>query len=145
MSCCAGGAGMGIQQDQQEARGIQPSITSHAPLQQQYELDAVKQYMLLELALLIIEHDIKAIGLTKFKLPRLYESVLRGVQDRVLLDMANLRRMFRERGIKIYERLKKADGLLVQYVCRGYHHEKMLLWSVVKVECEAMLKRYMSQ
>lgn len=136
---------MSTQQGQLEARGVSRSTASHAPRLQAHESDAIKKYMLLELVLLIIDHDIKVIGLSKFKLPRLYESALRGVQDRVLLDMASLRRMFRDNGIKMVERLKQQEGLLVKYVCRGYHHEKMLLWSVVKIECEAVLKQYLSQ
>lgn len=118
---------------------------SHAPQLQEQESEAVRHYMLLELALIIIEHDIKALGMSKFKLPRLYETILRGIQDRVLLDMAELRQMFRKNGIKIYNKLRREDGLQTQYVCRGYHHEKFMLWSVIKVECESLLKRYMSQ
>ncbi|MCM3635410.1 MULTISPECIES: hypothetical protein [Paenibacillus] len=114
------------------------------PLQEQYESDAIKQYVLLEMVLRIIDHDVKAIGNSKIKLPRLYESILRGVQDRVLLDMADLRRMFRKNGIKIYEELQEKEGLLAKYVCRGYHHQLFMLWGFIKVECERVLKQYMS-
>lgn len=136
---------MDIKQTQHEIAEEKPRQSSNVPLQEQYESEAVKQYMVLELALLVIEHDVKVIGLSKFKLPRLYESILRGVQDRVLLDMADLRRMFRKNGIKIYEKQRLEDGLLTKYVCRGYHHKKFMMWNVVKVECEQMLKRYMAQ
>jgi len=136
---------MSAQQSQLDVRVVNTNPTSHAPRLQGHESDAVRKYLLLELVLLIIDHDIKVIGSSKFKLPRLYETALRGVQDRVLLDMANLRRMFRDHGIKMVERTKLSEGLLVKFVCRGYHHEKMLLWSVVKVECEDVLKQYLSQ
>lgn len=115
-----------------------------AAVRQQYESEAIKQYVLLEMVLRIIDHDVKAIGNSKIKLPRLYESILRGVQDRVLLDMADLRQMFRKNGMKIYGKLQEKEGLLVQYVSKGYHHQFFLLWGFVKVQCERMLKQYMS-
>lgn len=117
---------------------------AHAPIQEDFEADAVKEYVLLEMALRVIEHDVKAISISKIKLPRLYESMLRAVQDRVLLDMADHRKMFRKSGIKIYEELQEKDGLLAKYVCRGYHHQMFMLWGFVKVECEQVLKKYMS-
>lgn len=118
--------------------------SAHAPIQEDFEADAVKEYVLLEMVLRVIEHDVKAISISKIKLPRLYESMLRGVQDRVLLDMADHRKMFRKNGIKIYEELQEKDGLLAKYVCRGYHHQMFMLWGFVKVECEEVLKKYMS-
>jgi len=124
--------------------GGKTSSASAVPLQEQYESEAIKQYILLEMVLRIIDHDVKAIGNSKIKLPRLYESILRGVQDRVLLDMADLRRLFRKNGIKIYEELQEKEGLLAHYVCRGYHHQLFMLWGFIKVECERVLKQYMS-
>jgi|SRR5690606_128233 len=138
---------MSIMNTKSEHRLAAEGKTSSAPaipLQEQYESDAIKQYVLLEMVLRIIDHDVKAIGNSKIKLPRLYESILRGVQDRVLLDMADLRRMFRKNGIKIYEELQEKEGLLAKYVCRGYHHQLFMLWGFIKVECERVLKQYMS-
>lgn len=114
------------------------------PLQEEYESESVKHYLLLGMIMRILDHDLKAIGLSKMKLPRLYESMLRAVQDRVLLDMAQIRRDFRKSGIKIYEETDRTDGLFAQYVCRGYHHQFFMLWGFVKVECERVLKQYLS-
>ena len=115
-----------------------------APVQQEQESEAVKHYLLLGFVMRIIDHDIKVISLSQIKLPRLYETMLRAVQDRVLLDMADYRRMFRKSGIKIYEELQQQEGLLAKYVCRGYHHQLYMLWGFVKVECERVLKQYMA-
>ena len=134
---------MDVKQEKLTNPQLQDKV-SHAPIQEEFEADAIKQYVLLEMILRIIDHDVKAIGLSQIKLPRLYESMLRAVQDRVLLDMADQRRMFRKNGIKIYEELQQQDGLLAKYVCRGYHHQIFMLWGFVKVECERVLKKYMS-
>ncbi|MCR8659085.1 hypothetical protein [Paenibacillus endoradicis] len=135
---------MNVEQETTEINSQLQEKASHAPIQEEFEADAIKQYVLLEMILRIIDHDVKAIGLSQIKLPRLYESMLRAIQDRVLLDMADHRRMFRKGGIKIYEELQQQDGLLAKYVCRGYHHQIFMLWGFVKVECERVLKKYMS-
>lgn len=119
--------------------------TVKSTLQHADEADAVKQYLLLGFVMKIIDHDIKVIQKSTIKLPRLYETVLRSVQDNVLLDMANYRRQFRTKGIKIYEENQEKDGLLAKYVCRGYHHQMYMLWEFIKVECERVLKHYMTR
>ncbi|MDQ6421820.1 hypothetical protein RB620_20540 [Paenibacillus sp. LHD-117] len=115
------------------------------PVQTEEELELVKQYVLLGIVMRILDHDIRAIGVSGMKLPRFYESVLRAVQDRVLLDLAGMRRQFRETGIKVYEEKREPDGLHAQYVCRGYHHRFFMLWGFVKAESERVLKGYMAR
>lgn len=121
------------------------TTTVKTTLQQAEEADAVKHYLLLGFVMKIIDHDIRVIHKSSMKLPRLYETVLRAVQDNVLLDMADYRRQFRKRGIKIYEELQEKEGLLAKYVCRGYHHQIYMLWEFIKVECERVLKQYMTR
>lgn len=112
------------------------------PLQSDDELEAVKRYVLLGIAVRILDHDIRVVDASRLKLPRFYESILRGLQDRALLELAALRRMFRTAGIKVYEERKEADGLTTAYVCRGYHHTFTMPWSFVRAESERLLKRY---
>lgn len=118
---------------------------SHPPVQTDEELELVKRYELLGIVMRILDHDIRVIGTASIKLPRLYESMLRGVQDRVLLDLSAIRRQFREIGIKVYEEKQEADGLSAQYMCRGYHHRFFMLWGFVKAESERVLKQYLSR
>lgn len=117
---------------------------AHPPIQTEEELELVKRYVLLGIVMRILDHDIKVIGQTTIKLPRLYESMLRAVQDRVLLDLAAIRRDFRRSGIKVYEQLQEPEGLRAQYVCRGYHHQFYMLWGFIKAESERALKGYIS-
>jgi len=112
------------------------------PLPGDDELEAVKRYVLLGIAVRILDHDIRVVGSSKLKLPRFYESVLRGLQDRALLELAALRRLFRSSGIKVYEERKEAEGLTAAWVCRGYHHRFTMPWSFVRAEAERLLKRY---
>lgn len=123
-------------------RGVSVTVP---PVQTEEELELVKRYVLLGIVIRILDHDIRVIGVSGMKLPRFYESVLRAVQDRVLLDLAATRKQFRESGIKVYEERRERDGLHAAYVCRGYHHRFFMLWGFVKGESERLLKRYTSK
>ncbi|MEV5028759.1 hypothetical protein [Paenibacillus sp. LPE1-1-1.1] len=114
------------------------------PIQTEEELELVKRFVLLGIVMRILDHDIRVIGTSAIKLPRFYESMMRGMQDRVLLDLAAIKRQFREMGIKVYEERRQADGLHADYVCRGYHHRFFMLWGFVKAESERVLKQYLS-
>jgi len=119
---------------------------SHAaaapPAQSEAELRLVKRYVLLGIVMRILDHDIRVVSGSGMKLPRLYDSVLRAIQDRVLLDLAAFRKQFRDAGIKIYEERQEKAGLQVQYACRGYHHQFSIVWGAVKEESERLMKTY---
>jgi hypothetical protein len=122
------------------AGGVQTA--SRAPVQTDEELESVRHYVLLGIVVRILDHDIRVVGSSKMKLPRFHESMLRGVQDRVLLELAAVRKSFRISGIKVYEELREADGLTASYVCRGYHHKFTMQWSFVRAEAERLLKSH---
>ncbi|BBH19093.1 hypothetical protein Back11_04380 [Paenibacillus baekrokdamisoli] len=115
---------------------------SQPPIQIGKELELVKHYVMLGIVMRILDHDIRIIGSTATKLPRLYESILRGLQDRVLLELANMRRQFRESGIQVNEEIRSKEGLTAIYRCRGYQHTFSFLWTFVKAEAERLLKAY---
>ncbi|MBW7476147.1 hypothetical protein K0T92_15495 [Paenibacillus oenotherae] len=109
------------------------------------ELELVKHYVLLGIVMRILDHDIRIVGAAGTKLPTLYEGMLRGLQDRVLLELASIRKQFRVSGIRVIEEKSGRDGLTAQYVCRGYYHNFSMIWSFVKAEAERLLKVYMSK
>jgi hypothetical protein len=119
-------------------------IGSQPPVQIGKELELVKHYVLLGIVMRILDHDIRIVGSAATKLPRVYESMLRGVQDRVLLELASLRKQFRDSGIQVYPEKRGGDALTAAYACRGYHHSFTMLWTFVKAEAERLLKAYMS-
>jgi hypothetical protein len=135
--------GVAMAANEEEARG-RVRTASHPPIQTEEELELVKRYVLLGIVMRILDHDIRVIGTSAIKLPRFYDSMLRGMQDRVLLELAAIRRQFREIGIKVYEEKRETDGLHAEYVCRGYHHKFFMLWGFVKAESERVLKQYLS-
>jgi len=106
------------------------------------ELNLVKRYVILGIAVRILNHDIRVVGASSTKLPRLYESVLRALQDRVLLELAALRRTFRTSDIRIHEERHDQEGLFANYAIRGCQHQFTMLWGYVRAEAERLLKSY---
>jgi len=109
------------------------------------ELELVKHYVLLGIALQILDHDIRIVGASQVKIPRLYESMLRGLQDRVLLELAAMRKQFRASGIHVHNETRRDSGLHASYRCGGYDHAFSMPWNFVRVESERVLKAYLAE
>ncbi|SDX38903.1 hypothetical protein [Paenibacillus sp. CF384] len=118
---------------------------SSTPVQIGKELELVKRYVLLGIVNQILDHDIRIIGATATKLPRLYESMIRGLQDRVLLELAAMRRQFRDSGIGVDKEKRSTAGLCAEYSCMGYRHSFSMPWTFVKAESERLLKSYLTR
>jgi hypothetical protein len=107
------------------------------------EFARVMRYVLLGIVLRVLDHDVRAIDASPAKMRRVYRTLLLAVQDRVLLDMAALRRSFREAGIKIYEERRDQTGVTARFACRGYHHRVSLLWPFIRARAEELLRDYL--
>src|SRR4030095_9256098 len=93
--------GVAMAANEEETRG-RIRTASHPPIQTEEKLELIKRYVLLGIVMRILDHDIRVIGTSAIKLPRFYDTMLRGMQDRVLLELAAIKRQFRETGIKVY-------------------------------------------
>ncbi|WP_219838034.1 hypothetical protein [Paenibacillus sp. R14(2021)] len=124
---------------------LDPGTAVSPPVQMGKELELVKRYALLGIVNVILEHDIRIVGATATKLPRLYESMLRGLQDRVLLELAAMRKQFRDSGIGVYEEHRDKVQLTVSYRCMGYQRTFSMPWAFVKAEAERVLKTYLTK
>jgi hypothetical protein len=73
------------------------------------------------LLLTVLERDKKAIELSAVKLKQPYIEVIQTTMDKVTKDLANIRREFRKRNIKVYDEERTEKGIEYKYICRGYH------------------------
>lgn len=106
------------------------------------ELALVKRFIIMPFVLKVLDHDIGVMQRSTLKMPSVYERVLKGIQDQVLLEMVITRRMMKERGVHVYEQRKTDTGIRAKYICRGYHHDFALLWGLVRAEVETTLQGY---
>lgn len=104
----------------------------------------VKRYILLPLILSAYERDqriIKESGL--FKTPDIYTELLEIGLNAVIEELRDVRRAFTKRGIKVYEETRSKEGVRAEYLCRGYHQDMFLSWSLITAECVVMMRKYL--
>ncbi|MCY9760444.1 hypothetical protein M5X06_13025 [Paenibacillus alvei] len=58
--------------------------------------------------------------------------------------MTEIRREFRNRGIKVYEITRDTEGKRADFKCRGYTSNMRMLWSLVKAQANERMRLYMS-
>lgn len=106
------------------------------------ELRMIKEFILLPLLMTAFERDLKRIS-AAVKTPGPYAELLQRVLDRITVDLAQIRRQFRIRGIKVYDPERTAAGIRAEFKCRGYLSEYGILNNVLKAEAEIYMKNYL--
>lgn len=104
----------------------------------------VKRYILLPLIMTAFERDlhiIKDSGL--FKSPDIYVEILEAALKTVTEDLSSVRLAFSKRGIKVYEENRFKDGIRAEYLCRGYHGNMLLSWSLIGAEGSVLMRKYL--
>ncbi|WP_379319290.1 hypothetical protein [Paenibacillus puldeungensis] len=102
----------------------------------------VKLYIILPLILTAFERDKKIIE-RELKTPRPYVTLLDNAIKRVEDDHREVRRKFRVLGLKVYEEKRTVDGIYARYLCRGYHYEFSMLWSLITAESSVLMEKYL--
>lgn len=104
----------------------------------------VKRYILLPLIMTAYERDlhiIKDSGL--FKSPDIYAEILEDGLKAVTEDLSSVRHAFTKRGIKVYEESRLKDGIRAKFLCRGYHGNMFLSWSLIGAEGSVLMRKYL--
>jgi len=113
---------------------------ARAPMEKtEEEMRMVKQSLILPIVLDVLAHDIRVLQGSAAKMNGLYVKYLNTLQDKASLELFHLRRQLRQQGIKVFRQERAKMGLEAEYLCRGYQHPFMMLWSVVKAEVEETL------
>jgi hypothetical protein len=96
------------------------------------ELVMVKDCIIYPVILDVLERDIGKMKLADFKIPLVYIGNLKHLQSMIMLELTEIKRDLRSRGIKIYDQEKSAEGIKAKYLCRGYKHEISFLPSLIR-------------
>jgi len=105
------------------------------------EIDAIKTYMFLPLILSAFERD-RRIFETLLKSPEPYIDLLTIAADKVTKDLTEVRRLFRERGIKVYE-MERGQAWIARYMCRGYTGDVTLWEQLAIAEARVLMRKYL--
>jgi hypothetical protein len=96
------------------------------------ELVMVKNCIIFPVILDVLERDIGKMKFADFKIPMVYIGSLKNIQKNITLELTDLNRELRKRGIKILEQETSAAGITAKYLCRGYNHDVRFLPSMIK-------------
>ncbi|MCJ8015202.1 hypothetical protein MUG84_26395 [Paenibacillus sp. KQZ6P-2] len=104
----------------------------------------VKRYIIFPLILSAYERDLQIInGSGLFKTPDVYGEIIEAGQKIVTEEIHSIKKAFKTRGIKVYEEIRTTEGIRAEYLCRGYHGNMMLSWSLIKAEAVVMMRKYL--
>lgn len=105
----------------------------------------VKPYIILPMILTAFERDKKIIeGSGAIKTPAPYAAMIEAAMKRVSTDLRNVKREFRERGIKVYEVGRRGNLIEAKFVCRGYTGKFNLRDTYLIVQAGEMMRAYLS-
>lgn len=80
----------------------------------------VKDFVLLPVVLDTLELDIKRMLAANLKMLPVYICNLRALQEAIIQELTEVKREFRQRGIKVFNLKISSSGLAAEYLCRGY-------------------------
>jgi hypothetical protein len=112
------------------------------PLQTEQDVHAVKTCLILPVLMDVLERDIGTLNTLKLKMPAIYVRTLRAIQKQVAGELAESHKEMKRLGVRIYGEERTKAGLAAQYLCRGYHHDILLLWDLVKADIEVRLAAF---
>lgn len=102
----------------------------------------VKRYILLLLVIAAYERDCRYIE-ANLKTPGPYVDTIKLAIDRAWDDMKDIKKHFRSKGLKVYERTNTENGIQAKFMCRGYRSEMELRWEFITAEATVHMRKYL--
>ncbi|MDQ0091685.1 hypothetical protein J2T12_005125 [Paenibacillus anaericanus] len=102
----------------------------------------VKKFMVYPNVLNTFERD-KQVIQSHMDVPEPYIRAIDAAMDRVTQDIKELKRGFRERGIKVYEELDDGYVLTAKYMCRGFHAELPVTQDLMNSDVRIKMEHYL--
>lgn len=103
----------------------------------------VKKFMVYPRVLSAFERD-KQIIEAQMDVPQPYLRVIDAAMDLVTQDIKELKKGFRERGIKVYDELDDGYVLTAKYMCRGFHADLPVTTDLMNSDVRIKMEHYMS-
>ncbi|MCY9540570.1 hypothetical protein M5X00_23215 [Paenibacillus alvei] len=106
------------------------------------EIEMIKTFLLMPLILTAFERDAKLIE-QSVRSPGPYIDVIDNAMNQATKTLYEIRREFRERGIKVYQVDRDWEGIRAEYKCRGYTSQIRLLRSLISAEASVQMRSLM--
>ncbi|ASA22642.1 hypothetical protein [Paenibacillus donghaensis] len=108
------------------------------------ELEFIKQYLEIPFLLDILEDNITKMKGAEFRLGDIFLFHLVKLQDKLTLELAEIRKQMRNKGMKVIDTKRTKVEIRTKYLCRGYTGSMVLLLDRVKADLSMKLCELLS-
>ncbi|MFD2445951.1 hypothetical protein ACFSO7_18485 [Bacillus sp. CGMCC 1.16607] len=116
---------------------------SPAPFLQSQEIELVKKVILLPILLKNLDQDLDAMQKNSLHMWLLYNAQIKSIVNAIKMELKELEKQMRKKGIKILSQQQESNGLFTQFLCRGYEHEISLLQGFIQAQIIIIFSEYL--
>lgn len=106
------------------------------------ELEAIRDFVLLPMLLSIVEKNKQEIERTSYSMRTIFVKAANIIQNLITNDIQAVRKLLKERNIKVFEDEMIDSNLRYNYICRGYEDKFVLVRDVARAELMRRLGKY---
>lgn len=106
------------------------------------ELDLMRDYVILPVALTIVEKKRLEVERSSFTLKILYSAAAKIVVKCIQEDVQQLKKALVDKQIRVFEDSKEPTEIVYRYVCRGYENRFVMTKDYMRGEVSAKIESY---
>lgn len=109
------------------------------------EMELMREYILLPVALHIVEKKILEVEMSPQMLKLLYSTAAKVLANHIREDVQKSKKILFERNIRVFEDTKSDTELTYRYVCRGLEDQLTMTKDFMRAEVSVRIGRYLRQ
>ena len=106
------------------------------------ELEMMREYILLPVALHIVDKKILEVERSPQMLKLLYSTAAKVLAKHILEDVQKSKKVLHEQNIRVFEDTKDDSELTYRYICRGYEDRFVMTRDFMRAEISVRIGRY---
>ncbi|OAB30288.1 hypothetical protein PMSD_21150 [Paenibacillus macquariensis subsp. defensor] len=106
------------------------------------EMDMMREYILLPVALHIVEKKILEVEISPQMLKLLYSTAAKVLAKHIREDIQKSKKVLFERNIRVFEDSKSDSELTYRYICRGMEDQFVMTKDYMRAEVSVRIGRY---
>ncbi|MEC0090040.1 hypothetical protein [Paenibacillus macquariensis] len=106
------------------------------------EMDMMREYILLPVALHIVEKKILEVEMSPQMLKLLYSTAAKVLANHIREDIQKSKKVLFERSIRVFEDSKSDSELTYRYICRGMEDQFVMTKDYMRAEVSVRIGRY---
>ncbi|MGG1659468.1 hypothetical protein [Brevibacillus sp. NRS-1366] len=108
------------------------------------ELELLREFVLLPIALSIFERDKSVIEDSELKMKLPYVAAINTAMDRITRQLGKMKREMHQKGLKVARQNRSEIGIDCIFLCLGYSQQFRMQWDLVKAETQIRMQQYLN-